>query len=138
MFKAKILTLGKIKESWLLEALSEYEKRLKNALLLEWRLFDCLAFLEEAVLKEERPIVLDMNGKLLTSEVLSQKLYKDWGARPSFVIGGSEGLSEKIIKKAHFLWSLSPLTFTHQMVRLILAEQLYRAIEIEKGSSYHK
>ena len=138
MFKVKILTIGKAKESWLKEAIAEYEKRLKPKMAIEWRLFEREEALEEECLKEPLLIALDLHGKEISSETLSEKLFGEWGSRFSLVIGGSEGISKKIVEKAAFRWCLSKLTFTHQMTRLIMLEQLYRATEIEKGSGYHK
>jgi len=60
------------------------------------------------------------------------------GTRAAFAIGGPDGLSADILKLAQWRWSLSPLTFTNQMARLLLVEQLYRALEIKRGSPYHK
>lgn len=136
MFKVKVLSIGKCKEEWLGAALAEYEKRLKGKMSFEW----VLAKTDEelAALSAKEPyIALDPKGTLLSSEEWSEKMVK-LGLKLCFVIGGAEGLDPLMIKKARFVWSLSPLTFTHQMTRLILVEQLYRAIEIEKGSSYHK
>ncbi|MBI3508279.1 MAG: 23S rRNA (pseudouridine(1915)-N(3))-methyltransferase RlmH [Chlamydiia bacterium] len=138
MLKAKILSQGRTKEQWLLEALAEYEKRLSAHLHIEWVLTDAL---EEACLKEKHLIALDVQGDLVSSEALSRKLASLWvqaGSRLSFVIGEAEGLSDNILRHAMWRWSLSRLTFTHQMTRLILVEQLYRALEIQKGSKYHK
>ncbi len=135
MFKIKVITQGKVKETWLLEAISIYEKRLKGKMEIEWILSDDL---EERVLKEPSFIALDIQGKPLSSEQLSHNLFNLWGSRPVFVIGGAEGLSAKILQAAKYRISFSLLTFTHQMVRLLLVEQLYRALEIEEGSSYHK
>jgi 23S rRNA (pseudouridine1915-N3)-methyltransferase len=64
--------------------------------------------------------------------------FASFGARLTFVIGGAEGIPPHILQKASFQWSLSKLTFTHQITRLLLLEQLYRALEIQKGSGYHK
>lgn len=136
MFKVKVLTIGKCKEKWLSEALMEYEKRLKGKLSFEWALAKDDAQLTEWALCE-RFIALHPKGELLTSEAWSEKMMKQ-GSRLVFVIGGAEGLPEMILKKAEFKWSLSPLTFTHQITRLILVEQIYRAMEIERGSQYHK
>lgn len=138
MFKVKVITQGKAKEAWLNEALSEYEKRLTGKMEIEWILVDTPKELSSKALKEPSLIALDMQGKSLSSEEFSKALYSEWGSRLSFAIGGATGLSPEILKHAKYRLSLSPLTFTHQMVRLILAEQLYRAIEIEEGSSYHK
>ena len=136
MFKVKVLTIGKCKEVWLLEALSEYEKRLKGKLSIEWLLAKDNEQLTEWA-RNESFIALDPKGELLTSEGWSEKMVK-MGLRLVFVIGGAEGLPQSLLKQAQFRWSLSPLTFTHQITRLILMEQLYRAMEIERGSQYHK
>lgn len=138
MFKVKVITQGKAKEPWLNEALAEYEKRLTGKMQIEWILVDKPKELEDKALKEPHLIALDVRGKSLTSEQFSQALFSNWGSRPSFVIGGAEGLHPAILTHAKYRFSLSSLTFTHQMVRLILIEQLYRALEIEQGSSYHK
>ena len=136
MFKVKVLTIGRCKEQWLAEALSEYEKRLRGKLSIEWLLAKDDGQLAEWAFQEPY-VALDPQGELLTSEAWSEKMVK-LGLRLVFVIGGAEGLPSSILKKAQFKWSLSPLTFTHQMTRLILMEQLYRATEIERGSHYHK
>ncbi len=138
MFKVKVITIGKCKESWLNAALFEYEKRLKNKMKIEWVLVETNKELLEKASLEASFITLDLKGKLLSSEEFSRHLFSLFGLKPTFIIGGAEGLDPKIIQKASFSWSLSPLTFTHQMVRLLLVEQLYRALEIEAGSSYHK
>lgn len=136
MFKVKVLTIGRCKEEWLAAALAEYEKRLKGKLSIEWILAKDDAQLIDWALAEPF-IALDPKGELLTSEAWSEKMIK-LGLRLTFVIGGAEGLPSQILKQAQFKWSLSPLTFTHQITRLILVEQLYRAMEIERGSRYHK
>lgn len=138
MFKVKIISQGRSKEPWLKEALSEYEKRLQHTMEIEWILVDSDQDLLQKAIKEPKLIALDLTGRQLDSESLSRKLFSEWGSRTAFVIGGAMGLPQQILVHATFRWSLSPLTFTHQIVRLLLLEQLYRSIEIEKGSSYHK
>lgn len=136
MFKVKVLTIGKCKENWLIEALAEYEKRLRGRMIIDWQLAkDDAQLIEWACLQPY--IALDPKGQLLTSEAWSEKIMQI-GTRLCFVIGGAEGLPSQIVKQAPFRWSLSPLIFTHQITRLILVEQLYRAMEIERGSQYHK
>lgn len=137
MRKVKIFTVGKIKEPWLSAALEEYAKRLKPYLAIEWHLAKDSQGLSSLLEKESSYICLDINGAAYSSEAFSDWFQKA-GSRLSFVIGGAEGLSPRIKERAAQLLSLSPLTFTHQMVRLLLVEQLYRALEIEKGSGYHK
>ncbi len=136
MFKVKVLSVGKCKEEWLKTALFEYEKRLQGTLSVSWHFAKDDLELTDWALKEPY-IALNSNGILLRSEEWSEKMEK-LGLKLRFVIGGPDGLPNIILEKARFVWSLSPLTFTHQMTRLILIEQLYRAIEIAKGSSYHR
>lgn len=138
MFKVKIISQGRSKEPWLKEAISEYEKRLQHTMEIEWILVDSPLELIQKALKEPRLIALDLAGKQLKSEELSRKLFSEWGSRTAFAIGGADGLPLQLLDHAVFRWSLSPLTFTHQIARLLLIEQLYRSIQIEKGSSYHK
>ncbi|MBS0648374.1 MAG: 23S rRNA (pseudouridine(1915)-N(3))-methyltransferase RlmH [Verrucomicrobia bacterium] len=141
MIKIKILTIGKSKENWLQEALAEYEKRLRPFCTFEWILAKNDVQLEEFSKKEGKFIALDPQGKSMTSEKFAAWLSKaaiNYHSRLAFVIGGAEGLSPALKAQSSFLWSLSPLTFTHQITRLILLEQIYRAYEINRGSDYHK
>lgn len=140
MLKLKILTVGKTKEKWLDEAISLYQKRMQGTLLIECSFAKDAAQLIELAQKEPQAICLDPAGVLFTSEEFSRFLMKEWalqGSRLTIVIGGAEGLPAAL-KEGRRLLSLSPLTFTHQMTRLLLIEQVYRALEIERGSPYHK
>ncbi len=134
MYKVKVLTIGRLKEIWLKSAIEEYEKRLTGTLEISWVLAKNDSELIQLSLKESY-IALDPKGKLLSSEELAKNHF---GPRINFVIGGSNGLPQEILQNAKMVWSLSPLTFTHQMTRLILIEQLYRVMEIGRGSPYHK
>jgi 23S rRNA (pseudouridine1915-N3)-methyltransferase len=136
MFKVKIYTVGKCKEAWLQEALSEYEKRLSRKMEIEWVLAKNDADLSEKLPRDVPWISLDVKGELADSPTLSRKLLQN--SRLHFLIGGAEGVAQELLNKSAWRWSLSPLTFTHQMVRLLLVEQLYRALEIDAGTSYHK
>lgn len=141
MYKLKIITVGKTKEAWLAQAIQEYTTRLKNVMSIEWVLAKTDQQMEQFLEKEPSYIALDPQGTLMSSEEFSKKLLHQFvkkGARLTLVIGGSDGLSKRQKTGADLLLSLSPLTFTHQITRLVLLEQLYRALEIEKGSSYHK
>ena len=131
-----MITIGKLREKWLASALEEYKRRLKGSVDIDWLLLKSEGELN-AWGENHSFVALDSNGTLLTSEAFSEKLFQ-LGLRINFLIGGANGLSKNLLQKALFVWSLSPLTFTHQMTRLILVEQLYRGIEIEKGSKYHK
>lgn len=136
MFKVKIFTVGKSREPWLQEALAEYEKRLSHKMEIEWILVKNDAELSEKLPRNVPWICLDVKGELVDSPTLSKKILKS--ARLHFVIGGPDGIDPELLAKSAWRWSLSPLTFTHQMVRLLLIEQLYRATEIDAGSAYHR
>lgn len=141
MYKIKIATVGKAKESWLEEGLSEYTQRLKPFAAIEWILAKNIEKLKQIVKQEGSYLCLDPAGKLQTSEQFSHFLMKrleQEGSRLLIVIGDAEGLPSEIKQNASALLSLSPMTFTHQMTRLILLEQLYRGIEIARGTAYHK
>jgi 23S rRNA (pseudouridine1915-N3)-methyltransferase len=141
MIKIKIYSLGKIKEDWLQNALDLYEARLKSSISFEWILAKNDEQLKQFLEKETNFICLDPNGKQYSSEDFSVFLIKSMReahSRLSFVIGGAEGLPSSAKIQAKSLLSLSRMTFTHQITRLILVEQIYRAFEIEKGSAYHK
>ena len=141
MIKIKIYTVGKTKEQWLQDALEIYEERLMPSLSFEWILAKNDEQLKQFLEKEANFICLDPNGKQYSSKEFSLFLLRsiqEADSRLSFVIGGPEGLPDLIRTRAKSLFSLSRLTFTHQIARLVLVEQVYRAFEIEKGSSYHK
>jgi 23S rRNA (pseudouridine1915-N3)-methyltransferase len=141
MYKIKIFSIGKTKESWLIDAISEYEKRLKAIMPIEWIFAKNNDQLKTFLEKENAFIALVPAAKELCSERFAKELYLNlerFGSRLNFVIGGAEGIPQDIEEKAFSCLSLSKLTFTHQIARLILVEQIYRATEIEKGSEYHK
>ena len=141
MYKIKVYTIGKIKEDWLQEALSEYEGRLKSSLSFEWILAKNDEQLKQFLEKEANFICLDPQGKQFSSEEFSVFLLKslqDCHSRLAFVIGGAKGIPAALKTKSGNLISLSKMTFTHQIARLILVEQIYRSLEIERGTAYHK
>lgn len=141
MYKVKIFSIGKNKAQWLDDGVEEYTRRLKPILSIEWILSKNDAQLAVLLEKEEKYICLDPRGVQLTSEKFSDYLHKqllNHGSRLSFVIGGAEGIPEKIKLNSFSLLSLSTLTYPHQLTRIIFLEQLYRAVEIEKKSAYHK
>jgi 23S rRNA (pseudouridine1915-N3)-methyltransferase len=142
MIKIKIVSVGKTRELWLEQALAEYFKRLQKTIL-----FECIWAKEDAHLlalveKEEHLVCLDPAGKMMTSEEFASffgSYMQETGSRMCFVIGGAEGLPPALKRRSkNQLLSLSSMTFTHQLTRLILIEQIYRAMEILKGSKYHK
>lgn len=141
MYKLKIFSIGKTKEAWLKEALDEYSRRLSPILSIEWMLVKDDQQLEAHLQKESAFIALEPGGKMFTSEDFSTWLIQSFeakGSRLNFVIGGAEGIPPEISERALAKISLSKMTFTHQLTRLILIEQIYRAFEIDKGTGYHK
>ncbi|MBN9378157.1 MAG: 50S rRNA methyltransferase [Chlamydiales bacterium 38-26] len=140
MLKLKIISIGKTKEEWLNIAIDEYLKRLSPLVKIEFVWAKDDGHLIELLAKENRVICLDANGKLFNSEKFADYIHHqfiDGKSRLTLAIGGAEGLPREI-KEAYPCISLSPLTMTHQIVRLVLIEQIYRAFEIAKGSKYHK
>lgn len=147
----RIIAVGKKHESWVLEGIGRYEKRLKKPFITEWVLLPHSARQElearadesERILsrlgQDDYVVLLDERGKAVDSPALSKLLLGALEtARPiTIIIGGAYGVDETIHTRANFVWSLSPLVFPHQLVRLILAEQLYRAQEIASGGPYH-
>ena len=155
--KIKIIALGKIKENFLKDGISEFSKR-----LTPYTSFDIVELqpieikdenLVPRVLEQEgekilsliKPsdyvITLEINGKQLSSEELAKKISditNDGVSELVFVIGSSCGLSSVVSDRANFKMSLSKMTFLHQFTRLILTEQIYRAFKILNNETYHK
>ena len=141
MFNVKILTIRKQKELWLQKAIDEYEKRISGTMKITWKFAKDDKQLQDFALKEQKYICLDSSGKMFSSINFSKHLIEvltNSKSHLTIIIGGAEGIPSSILSQADEIWSLSQMTFTHQIVRLILLEQLYRALEIDKGSGYHK
>ena len=140
MIKIKIIGVGKTKEEWLETAIAEYLKRLSPIAQFEFIFLKDDAQLLQATSEEPHYITLDEQGKTFSSVDFAhfiQKQLDQNGPRLTFIIGGAEGLPPAL--KSHLPnLSLSSMTLTHQMVRLLLIEQIYRALEIQRGSRYHK
>ena len=138
----KILVGGKKHSAWLSEAVNEYEKRLKKPFNAEWQFVD-EEKLEEKVLKlsrDEFVILLDENGEILSSPAIAKKFENAFvqGRDVVVVIGGAFGhFSEALKARANLIWSFSKLVFPHQICRLVLIEQIYRAQEICADHPYH-
>lgn len=157
--KITIITVGKIKEKYLTAGIQEFQKRLTPFCkldiieLAEERMPDTPSAAEktqaltregERILKAVRPgtylIVLDVAGQALSSEQLAAKfenLALTGQSDLTFVIGGAFGLSAEVLSAAKERLSFSKMTFTHQMIRLLLVEQIYRAFKIWRGEPYH-
>ena len=156
----KIICMGKIKEDYLKDGINEYLKRLSRYTKIEIielkdiSLKDNMSLVEENKVKEEESrlieskikdtdyiISLDRLGEELSSIDLSKRLENTLSSVNKdivFIIGGSLGLSNELIKKSNLVISFSKLTFPHQLFRLILLEQIYRSFKIMKGETYHK
>lgn len=156
----RVIGCGRIKEKWMRDGLAEYAKRIGA--------YDKLEVLEVAdekapesnsdaenemvkvkegrkmlklIKEDEFVILLDLAGKTMDSEKLSafvEELYVKGKSRIVFVIGGSLGVSKELIDRADFRWKLSDNTFPHQLCRIIVLEQIYRAFRIMHHEPYHK
>jgi 23S rRNA (pseudouridine1915-N3)-methyltransferase len=154
--KIQFWAIGKNHESYVKEGIEDFTKRISNYFPVEWTIIPVpknAGMMSEMDLKKKEGelilewlekddylVALDEHGKQLTSEGLAgfiQKISNRSIKRMVFVIGGAFGLDELILKRADFTWSLSELTFPHQLVRLLLAEQVYRACTILKNEKYH-
>ena len=147
----RVLAVGKKHEKWVVDGIDRYEKRLRKPFDVSWQLLPHSAREGEAARAEESDrilakldtnafvVLLDERGRNVDSPELARTLRGafDAGRQISVVIGGAYGVSDAVRSRADFVWSLSKLVFPHQLVRLILAEQLYRAQEIAAGRPYH-
>lgn len=155
-----IIAIGKIKEKFTKEAIKEFQKRLSrycklNIVELEdekapqnlsQKDMDIIKDKEgERILNKLNPssyiIALDIKGKSLSSEDFSKKmedLMVEGNNHITFIIGGSIGLSKEVLSKCNYKLSFSKMTFPHQLMRLILLEQIYRGFRIMKNEPYHK
>lgn len=146
-----IITVGKKHEAWIHDGVERYQKRLKKPWDVRWVLIPHSSFEGQRARQEESErilsqlqdddivILLDERGIFLDSPAVSQRLqgYLDQSRRILLVIGGAYGVTDRLGQRADVTWSLSPLVFPHQLVRLIVIEQLYRAQEIALGHPYH-
>jgi 23S rRNA (pseudouridine1915-N3)-methyltransferase len=153
--KIKLMVTGKTDEPYLIEGIEKYLKRLVHYIPFEMVIIPDLKHQAKGnveKIKEQEGkvllqklhvndyvVLLDEKGNLRSSEQFSQWVQKKMnsGATLVFVIGGPYGFSEEIYERANEKMSLSPMTFSHQMVRLFFTEQLYRAFTILKGEKYH-
>lgn len=145
--KINLIVVGKLKEKFLVDGVAEYLKRIKKFATIEVReVSECRTVEEEGqkilslVQKDSWLCVLDVSGAALSSEDFAKKiatLALSGTSNLTFAIGGAFGLSEELRRAASFRLSLSEMTFTHQMARLILVEQIYRAFKINRHEPYH-
>jgi 23S rRNA (pseudouridine1915-N3)-methyltransferase len=154
--RISIITIGTRMPSWVSQGVQEYSKRLPRELRIEWKELPLASRgkasnprqlkekegerILKAVPAGDRVISLDVRGKSLSTEQLAQQL-SDWqmsGDNYSILIGGPDGLSQACLARADRCWSLSELTLPHPLVRILLAEQLYRAWTITVNHPYHR
>ena len=157
MIGVDVICVGKLKEKFFSEACDEYKKRLgaycklniyelpetpaSNAAEAMRALEAEGARILAKVPENAYIICMCIEGKELSSEELSEKVTQlkcSGKSRICFIIGGSNGISSEIKKRADFCLSMSPMTFPHHLARVMVLEQLYRAFKIEEGSGYHK
>ena len=147
----RIIAIGQKHDPWLTSAIERYQKRLRTPWDVKWEhlphsQFDGVKARQEEsgrILSrlgpQDQVILLDEKGRQLDSPSLSTRLEDSFLHAKSivFVIGGAYGVDETIHQRANLVWSLSKLVFPHQLVRLILIEQLYRAEQISRNTGYH-
>lgn len=149
----KIIAIGSIKEKYLKDAISEYQKRLQKYTSLEIIELKDESFddidktlnkeaekIKKHISEKDYIITLEIEGKQLDSIEFSKKLENIQleTSNITFIIGGSYGLSTEIKEMSNYHLSISKMTFPHQLFRVILLEQIYRAFKIKNNESYHK
>lgn len=154
--KFQFWSVGKTHEPYVKEGIELFTKRICNYYTAEWNIIPMpknAASLSETDLKkkegeiitgllqkEDYLVLLDEHGKMFSSETLAnfiQQRANESGKNIVFLIGGAYGVSDTVKQRANYTWSLSKLVFPHQLVRLILAEQVYRACSINRNEKYH-
>ncbi len=137
----KIIAIGKTKKKWIQEGIEMYLNRLPGLQVIEIKdstLMKGESTIKEITKKNETLVTLSENGQCLSSNQLAKKLLGCDNQNITFAIGGASGLSPSLNSFAAWQLSLSPLTFPHELARLLLIEQLYRAKTITEGGPYHR
>lgn len=151
--KLSILSVGKAHESYIKEGVEQFTKRIGHYYPIDWQLITPSKLTEPAQIKKAEAasilktlastdvlVLLDETGKMLNSPGLAkliQQKANQSAQRIVFLIGGAYGVDAEIKSRANFTWSLSELVFPHMLVRLLLAEQVYRACSILANEKYH-
>ena len=156
MIRINVVCIGKIKEKYIKEGINEFLKRLSKYIkleIIELAEEDDNKGIENAINSETERIInviskksysynilLDLKGKMLDSEEMAQKIEEISmiSSEINFIIGGSNGVNDNLRKIVDFRLCFSPMTFPHQLMRLILTEQLYRWVSINNNIKYHK
>ena len=136
-----MLAVGKIRRGWIQDGIDLYSRRLRGLSVIELR--DGTPEKEESAIKgallpDERLVVLMEEGETLASIPFARRLERYGNERLAFIIGGADGLTPGLKARADWRLSLSPMTFPHELARLLLIEQLFRAQAIIQGSPYHR
>ena len=148
----KIICVGKIKESFFRDAITEYQKRISKYTKIEIIEIDDYSFDDKKTIKEESNkiiqvinkndynILMDIHGKTLDSISFAKKINDTliFNSNITFIIGGSLGVNDEVKNNCNYLLSFSSMTFPHQLFRIILLEQIYRAYKIINHEEYHK
>ena len=154
MIDINLIVVGKIKEKYLQDGIDEYLKRIKpfcNLKLIEVKesnffetdknLSSEASLILNYIQKDDYVVTLEIEGKMLTSVELAQKIESHYSYSPktlTFIIGSSDGLSDEVKKRSDYKLSFSKMTFPHQLMRMIFLEQIYRALTIINNRKYHK
>tara|TARA_B100001996_G_scaffold7048_1_gene5935 strand:- start:171 stop:587 length:417 start_codon:yes stop_codon:yes gene_type:complete len=132
--RLSINAIGKIKKNWIRDGINQYKKRMPDLIINELKTFN----INNLRLNNNIIISLSEEGKQFNSIELTSLLLNFKNKKIIFLIGDADGISSDVKKKSDLLLSLSHLTFPHELARLILLEQIYRAISISNNSPYHR
>jgi 23S rRNA (pseudouridine1915-N3)-methyltransferase len=151
--KISIWSVGKYHEAYIKDGISEFTKRISHYYPIDWQLITPSKAAQYNIIKKEEAqnilkqlapndvlILLDETGKMINSPGLANLIQQKANQSTQkliFLIGGAYGVNDEIKKRANFTWSLSQLVFPHMLVRLLLAEQIYRACSILANEKYH-
>ena len=131
--RLSINAIGKIKKNWIREGINQYKKRMPDLIISETKSFNI-----DNIRVNNIIICLTEEGQSFNSIELTSLLLNFKNKKINFLIGDSDGIPSDIKDKSNLLLSLSPLTFPHELARLILIEQIYRAVSIPNNSPYHR
>ncbi|CAE19394.1 conserved hypothetical protein [Prochlorococcus marinus subsp. pastoris str. CCMP1986] len=131
--RLSINAIGKIKKNWIREGINQYKKRMPDLIINESKSFNI-----DNIRVNNIIICLTEEGQSFNSIELTSLLLNFKNKKINFLIGDADGIPSDIKDKSNLLLSLSPLTFPHELARLILIEQIYRAISISNNSPYHR
>ena len=132
--RLSIIAIGKIKKNWIREGINQYKKRMPDLIINETKSFN----IDNIRVNNNIIISLTEEGQSFNSIELTSLLLNFKNKKINFLIGDADGIPSDIKDKSNLLLSLSPLTFPHELARLILIEQIYRAISISNNSPYHR